>query len=198
MLNLPRSTLQGAVIRMHESNQLSDKEAKEHLQRLEALFATGQATSAPAIPYQEKPSNTASGPQAPGRPMRAGMRKPSAQKVFANPRKSIGRAPSEFRMRLERLRIARSPEEIKEAADQFLEHHQLPDDPDVLLKVLQHPAERVLREAMGQLSSLLMQGRWEATLILEDRLNDLSSRVEEAATISFVEGLRSQLQSLKN
>jgi len=176
---------------MHESNQLSDKEAKEHLQRLEALFSAGAATSAPVIPHQETTASAAI-------PMARPMRAPTPKKVFANPRKSIGRAPSEFRMRLERLRIARGPEEIKEAADQFLEHHQLPDDPDVLLKVLQHPAERVLREAMGQLSSLLMQGRWEATLILEDRLNELSTRVEENSTVSFVEGLRAQLQSLRN
>ena len=173
---------------MHESNQLSDKEAREHLQRLEAIFSAGVATSAPIVPRQET-SAAAMAPIA---------RAPTTRKVFANPRKSIGRAPSEFRMRLERLRMARGPEEIKAAADQFLEHHQLPDDPDVLIKVLQHPAERVLREAMGQLSSLLMQGRWEATLILEDRLNELSTRVEEDSTVSFVEGLRAQLQSLKN
>ncbi len=178
---------------MHESNQLSDKEAKEHLQRLEALFAAGTATSAPIVARAE-PAAPSGGMAPMGRPARS----PTPKKVFANPRKSIGRAPSEFRMRLERLRIARSPEEIKEAADQFLAHHQLPDDPEILLKVLQHPAERVLREAMGQLSSLLMQGRWESTLILEDRLNELSTRVEEVATISFVEGLMAQLQSLKN
>ncbi len=101
-------------------------------------------------------------------------------------------------MRLERLRIARSPEEIKEAADLFLQHHQLPDDPDILMKVLLHPDEPVLREAMGQLSSLMMQGRWAATFILEDRLNDLDARVQEDATRSYIEGLRAQLQALKN
>ena len=49
--------------------------------------------------------------------------------VFSNPRKSIGRAPSEFRLKLERLRIARS-QELEEAADTFLSQHQLPDDGD--------------------------------------------------------------------
>ena len=30
---------------------------------------------------------------------------------------------------------------------------------EILLKVLQHPSERVLRDAMGQISSLIIQGR---------------------------------------
>ncbi|MED5464466.1 MAG: hypothetical protein VX699_07420 [Myxococcota bacterium] len=174
---------------MHESNQLSDKEAREQLQRLEALFSSGAGTTSPSAPTTPQESRAT---------MPAPMSAATPRKVFANPRKSIGRAPSEFRMRLERLRIARSPEEIKEAADHFLEHHQLPDDPDILLKVLQHPAEPVLREAMGQLSSLMMQGRWAATFILEDRLNELDSRVQEDATRSYIEGLRAQFQSLKN
>lgn len=98
---------------------------------------------------------------------------------------------------MERLRIAREPEEIETAADAFLQHHQLPDDLDVLLKVLQHSSEKVLREAMGQISSLLIQGRVGSTIILEDRLNELSGRVQEDATRSYVDGLRSQLASIK-
>ena len=99
-------------------------------------------------------------------------------------------------MRLERLRIAREVEEIKEAADAFLAHHQLPDDLDVLYKVLQHPSEKVLREAMGQISSLLIQGRVNSTVILADRLNELSTRVTENATQSYIDGLRNQIATL--
>ncbi|OGQ90369.1 MAG: hypothetical protein A2289_00355 [Deltaproteobacteria bacterium RIFOXYA12_FULL_58_15] len=100
-------------------------------------------------------------------------------------------------MRLERLRGAREPGEIKEAADIFLTHHQLPDDADVLFKILQHPSEKVVREALGQLSSLLMQGRIVAKLLLEEHLNTLANRVEEDATRSYIDGIRAQLQSLK-
>ncbi len=109
----------------------------------------------------------------------------------------MGRSPSEFRMRLERLRIARQPEEIKEAADVFLAHHQLPDDPDILYKVTVHPNEKVVREALGQLSALLMQGRISGTLLLEDRLKDLENRAQEAATRSYIDGLRAQIATLK-
>lgn len=99
-------------------------------------------------------------------------------------------------MRLERLRIARDVEEIEQATDAFLKHHQLPDDADILLKVLKHPSERVLRDALGQISSLLMQGRLGGTVLLLDRLNELGTRVVEDATRSFIEGVRSQVATI--
>lgn len=114
-------------------------------------------------------------------------------KVFSSPRKSLGRGPSEYRMRLERLRAARGEEEIEKAADGFLAHHQLPDDIDILYKLLHHPAEKVLREVMGQISSLLMQRRLGSTVLLEDRLRTLDGQVQEKATQSYIDGLKSQL-----
>jgi hypothetical protein len=117
---------------------------------------------------------------------------------FSSPRKSMGRSPSEYRMRLERLRIAREVDEIKEAADAFLQHHQLPDDVDILYKVLLHPSEKVVREALGQIASLLMQGRADGGAVLEDRLTALDERITEDSTRSFVQGVRSQLERMKN
>lgn len=128
--------------------------------------------------------------------MAAPRRTPSG-KVFAAPRKSTGRQPSDYRLRLERLRIAREPEQIKAATDYFLERHQLPDEADILFKVLQHPSEKIIRDALGQLSSLVMQGRLEGTLLLRDRLNELSQTAKEEATHSYVEGMLHQLDSLK-
>ncbi len=150
----------------------------EHRRKLEALFP-------------------GSGKGEPRRGPEASPRRSSDERVFASPRKSIGRGPSEYRLRLERLRMAREVEEIRQAADAFLAHHQLPDDPDILFKVLQHPSEKVVREALGQISSLLMQGRFQGTLLLEDHLNGLAERVREDATRSYVDGMRAQIQSLK-
>lgn len=158
----------------------TDDASAEHRRKLEALFGNGGNAGA-------KPTAASDGP----RPRAA------EGKVFASPRKSVGRSPSEYRMRLERLRIAREVEEIREAADGFLQHHQLPDDVDILYKVLQHPSEKVVREALGQISSLISQGRVAGGMILEDRLNGLSERELEAATRSYVEGVRSQLARLK-
>ena len=161
---------------MHDSQS----GASEHLQKLEALFS-GNGTA--------EPTTT---------PKKTMTRIRDERPVFANPRKSLGRAPSEFRLRLERLRIAREPKDIQQATDQFLKFHQLPDDAEILVKVLQHPAEKVLREAMGQISSLLMQGRLETTVLVEDRLQQLNKRELESGTQSYVEGLLQQIASQTN
>lgn len=154
----------------------SDDASAEHRRKLEALFGdSGGKTVA----------NDTSRPRG------------GEGKVFSSPRKSVGRTPSEYRMRLERLRIAREVEEIREAADGFMQHHQLPDDVDILYKVLQHPAEKVVREALGQISSLISQGRINGSMILEDRLNGLSERATEGATRSYIDGVRDQLTRLK-
>jgi len=163
--------------RARTATQSEDQASAQHRRKLEALFSGGGNGSA---------VTPASRPQSSG-----------GERVFSSPRKSLGRSPSEYRLRLERLRIAREPEEIKEAADAFLQHHQLPDDMDVLLKVLQHPSERVLREAMGQISSLIIQGRVGNTIILADRLSEIGSRELEPATRSYIDGLRNQLAALK-
>ena len=155
----------------------NETDASEHLQKLEALFGGNTSVAAtinrrPAVREQRQ--------------------------QFSNPRKSLGRAPSEFRLRLERLRMARTEEEIQVAADAFLEHHQLPDDIEILIKVLLHPCEKVLREAMGQISALLMQGRLNSTVLVEDRLQTMSDRVTESSTISYISGLQQQINKLKN
>jgi hypothetical protein len=125
------------------------------------------------------------------------QRAPTERVMFAQARKSIGKTPSEYRLRLERLRVVREDDEIREAADVFLAHHQLPDDLDILYKLLRHPSEKVLRETMGQISSLLMQGRIGNTLLLEDRLNTIAKTVTETSTMSFIDGLRAQILQLK-
>ncbi len=149
------------------------QEAREAKRKLEALFG-GSPQKSP--PRSSQPTG----------------------KVFANARKSNGRAPTEYRMRLERLRMARSVEEIEQAGNSFLQHHQLPDETDVLYKVLQHPEEKVVREALGQLSSLVMQGRLDSIMLLQDHLRDLGKRVTEAPTLSYIQGMQAQLQAMEN
>jgi hypothetical protein len=161
--------------------QSSSDEAREAKRKLEALFGGPKAEPPPEPPVDQKPP----------------IRRTSTGPVFASPRRSTGRTPSDFRMRLERLRMAREPEEIRQAADQFLQRHQLPDEVDILFKVLLHPDERVIREALGQLSSLLMQGRLNGTMLLEDRLNELQSRVRDEATLSYIAGMRKQVEAIK-
>jgi hypothetical protein len=100
-------------------------------------------------------------------------------------------------MRLERLRMAREVADIEQAANTFLQHHQLPDDPDILYKLLEHPDEKIVREALGQISSLLIQDRLTGTLMLEDRLRTLNGNVKEDATLSYISGIQSQIDKKK-
>ena len=163
----------------------SDEASAAHRRKLEAMFGGGSTEPEPS----PSAGSQHGGPRHPP--------KASARPIYASPRKSTGRQPSEYRLRLERLRISREPEEIKEAADAFLKHHQLPDDLDVLYKVLQHPEEKVLRDAMGQISALLMQGRVNGTLILQDRLSEIETRDIEPSTRSYIDGLRAQVATLE-
>ena len=156
----------------------STESSAEHRRKLEALFSGGGGV-------------TESSARSIGTPA------PEREKVFSSPRKSTGRAPTEYRLRLERLRAAREVEEIRAAADAFLTHHQLPDEPDILYKLLQHPTEKVVREALGQISSLMMQGRVSSTVILESHLKALAERVQEPATRSYVDGVKAQVEKLK-
>jgi len=164
-----------APFRAWSSHSPSDDSSAAHRRKLEAMFPNSGGNSS-EIPVQ---------------------RPPAERVVFAQARKSIGKTPSEYRLRLERLRVVREDDEIREAADVFLAHHQLPDDLDILYKLLRHPSEKVLRETMGQISSLLMQGRIGNTLLLEDRLNTIAKTVTEPGTMSFIEGLRAQILQLK-
>ena len=171
-----------------DSGQSADgnENRADHLAKLEALFSGGgDAGAAPATKVTPSPARKS-----------ISMQPPRA--VFANPRKSIGRAPSEYRLRMERLKIARSEEDIVKATDAFRKHHQLPDDPEVLLKVLQHTSESVLREAMGQVSSLIMQNRWHNIVLLRDRLENLQATVQESGSLSFVNGLLEQLEAISD
>jgi hypothetical protein len=170
---------------------LSDDEASaEHRKKLEAMFGGGgQATEKPKLADGEAGAPFGGVPSAKPRV--------ASERVFSSPRRSLGRSPSEYRLRLERLRMARDENEIREAADTFLQFHQLPDDPEILTKVMQHPSERVVREALGQISALLMQGRMAATVLIEERLRELESRCTEDATRSYVAGIQGQLQKMK-
>lgn len=172
-----------------------EESSADHRRKLEALFGGDGASKAPP----EGAPGRGDGGARPERGNNHGGRGPGRgganERVFASPRRSLGRSPSEYRLRLERLRMARDVEEIREAADVFLQHHQLPDDPEVLTKVMQHPAEKVVREAMGQISALLMQGRMGGTLLLEERLRELDQRASEDATRSYIKGIQAQLAS---
>lgn len=169
-----------------DAQRTVDEESAEARRKLEAMFGGGSTAPAPAREVGDSDVGT---------PFRRS--KPTTRSVYSSPRKTLGRSPSEYRMRLERLRNARDSDQLRDACDAFVQHHQLPDDAEILTKVLQHTSEKVLRDAMGQLSSLLMQGRLPSTVILEERLRDLEQRVTEDSTLSYVRGLQAMVAKTK-
>ena len=159
------------------TNHGSDASA-EHRRKLEALFSGGGAGSLSHTPPTVAPMDN--------------------QRVFASPRRQVGRKLSAYSMRLERLRIAREPKDVREAADVFLKDHELPDDMDILLKVLQHPSEKVLCNVMGRISFLLNKRRARATIILVDRLKEIGSRTISKDTQDCLDGLHQQIKALES
>lgn len=163
------------------TNHGSDASA-EHRRKLEALFSGGGSAplsqAMPSVMPSAAPTEN--------------------HRVFASPRRQVGRKPSEYSMRLERLRIAREPNDVREAADVFLKYHQLPDDMDILLKMLQHPAEKVLCNVIGQISFLLNKRRARATIILIDRLQEIGSRAISKDTQDCLNGLHAQIKAIDN
>ena len=166
-------------------DKLSSKDRNEHLSKLEALFGGSSNSSKTPIASTEVVNEN--------KPIDSSVPK----QVFSNPRKSAGRSPSEYRMRMERIKAARDIDQIIESVDVFLKHHQLPDDPSVLFKVMQHTNEKVIREALGQISSLLMQGRLNPTVLLTDRLEQLEESAVEESTLSYVHGIKNQIESMR-
>jgi hypothetical protein len=158
--------------------QTDDQTSAENRRKLEALFSSGGVASL-AQSAQAAAARQSS------------LRERSETRV----RRTVGRPISPYKLRFETLRNAREPEEIERAADAFLKEHQYPGDMSILLKLLLHPAEKVQRGAMGEIHSLLVQGRVEHTLVLSDRLKDLAARDLEPDTRLFVEGLQHQIKA---
>ncbi len=161
-----------------------DQTSAANRRKLEALFSSGSVAALSQRSAAQPPRTT---------PLDA------KRSVNGNgPRRTHGKTVSEFWLRRETLRNARDPAEIERAADIFLQHHQCPDDLELLLKLVLHPREKVQCEAMGQLSSLLLQKRMPNTFLLADKLSQLACRDLGEATRSCVEGLQWLIAARRN
>ena len=82
-------------------------------------------------------------------------------------------------MRREALRMARSVEDIASAADALLEHHELPDEPELLGKMLHHPDAGVGERALAELASLHARGKVTLTGTVREALTTFLPRCRE-------------------
>ncbi len=155
----------------------------EQMRKLEALFG--------GSPKSGSSNGALSGP------MPSSMTQ-SSPRAFASPRRQEGRELSKYTIRRRTLESARDPDAVRKAATEFLEHHALPDDMDILLKLLQHESEKVLCDVMGLISLQLHRRRARATIILVDRLKEIGSRNISEATQSCLDGLHQQIKALES
>lgn len=121
------------------------------------------------------------------------------------PRRSFGRPPSPRTLKLTLMCQAMSEatanddaDGFRRAVDPFLKEHELPDDPEILRRMLYHPDSKVLCRVMGHISGLMLQRRMSGTPVLQSTLVDVSRRVNlDADTKSCVDGLRQQIERLQ-
>ena len=86
---------------------------------------------------------------------------------------------------------------FRQAVDPFLSEHELPDDPEVLRRMLYHPDNKVLCRVMGHISGLLLQRRMGGTPVLLSTLSDLGRRHDlHVDTKSCLDGLRQQIERI--
>jgi hypothetical protein len=94
------------------------------------------------------------------------------------------------RMRTERLRGARSVEEIALATDSLLNSHEMPDEPELLCKMLQHPDAAVGERALAQLGSLKRAGKLELNTTVREALDAFDPRCKEPLARNLLAELR--------
>lgn len=90
-------------------------------------------------------------------------------------------------MRMERLRAATTEEEIAASCDALLKHFEMPDEPDMLCKMLSHPDAGVGERALAQLGSMHQAGRLKLTLSQKESLTAFAPRCVEPLAKSLLE-----------
>jgi hypothetical protein len=90
-----------------------------------------------------------------------------------------GVSSMDSRMRMERLRGARSLEEIEASADALLKHFQMPDEAELLCKMLAHRDAGVGERALAELGALHAKGKLQRTMTVRDALEGFMPRCRE-------------------
>lgn len=83
------------------------------------------------------------------------------------------------RIRMEQLRAAQTVDAITSAVDALLAHHQMPDDPELLWKMLRHPDAGVGERALAELGALHSRGKLAVTPLAKEALEAFEPRCRE-------------------
>ena len=67
--------------------------------------------------------------------------------------------PSERQTLLRKIRQAKTNQDLKKSLDKFLLKFELPEDPEIWLRALEHPSDAVLAKALDALETFLDSGQ---------------------------------------
>lgn len=69
------------------------------------------------------------------------------------------KGPSERQLLLRKIRQAKTNQELVKAVDKLLDKYGLPEDPEIWLRTLEHPSDRVLAGTLELLEAFLDSGQ---------------------------------------
>jgi hypothetical protein len=95
-------------------------------------------------------------------------------------------------MRTERLRGATTVEEVAAASDVLLKFHEMPEDGELLCKMLRHPDAGVGERVLAQLGSLREAGRVVVTTVMREALVEFAPRCREPLARAVLDRLLDQ------
>lgn len=106
------------------------------------------------------------------------------------------KAEPEDKKRLELIRTIRASETFDafvQAVDTLRKDYDLPDDIDILTRVLEHPSEDAIQDAIQRLLELCLRMSLAQTKAIVMRLNSIEHATEEPKTLALMKELRDKL-----
>jgi len=118
----------------------------------------------------------------------------------ANRRKGNGRIPKDASKSASRFKLIRAvtdagdPQTLNQAIDALVEQFGLPDDWEVLVRVVEHPDESLVRRAVGRMVELLPQtAKVPRRASLKERLRTIGQTASDAELRQLADELSIQL-----
>lgn len=170
----------------------------DHLKKLESLFGNSNTSvhannnNSPRQPlYAESARNKAEARfNAAFKPV-AKEQKPESNEQSGP--MVVNKAPSAYKIRLERIRTAKPGQELEDAVHTFLQSHDLPNDIGVLLQVIKHPNEEYVRKGLAEIVGMLDRKELAGTALVTEAIADLETKALASETKSYIDGIKAML-----
>ncbi len=168
------------------------------MQKLEALFGGNNEETKPAMRSSMSPQSSRKALEEKlsmaFKAVKESEQEKAAEEDSASFASATGvdsvKAPSAYRLRLERIKNAADDAERNAAISTFLASHELPGDIDVILKVLKHPDETIVRKGLSELVGMVERKEISGTSLVVEALAELEKRHPGQEVSSYIDGLR--------